>query len=756
MSEDRASGRALLLGVVLLAALGAAVALGLRPTAPRSEAPPREFSAVRAERILRELLGDGAPHPVGSAAGARVRERVLAELRRLGLEPEVQETFACGIYWTCGEVRNVLARLAGREPGPAVLLVAHHDSVPAGPGASDDGAGVAALLEVARALGADPPRRPVILLVDDAEEAGLVGAAAFAGAHPWMREVGAVVNLEARGTSGPSLLFQTSGDDLWLARLAGRALPHPVMSSLFAEVYRRLPNDTDLSVFQPRGLPGLDFAFIGDAGRQHTPLDDLHHLDRSSLQHQGENALAAVRALAHSSLESPPPGRGVFFDVLGRWVIAWPRAWSPWLLALGAALLAAGALGVRQRPRWRDLGLGLIAFAAAPLLALALSLGTWLALRWAGALPRPFLAHPAPAVAVAWAAGLAGTSLAAAVAGPRVGPAGLRAGAGLGWLAAAAAVVAAAPGACHLLLVPALAASLAAAARTLAGEASAAAADLATALAAGLVMLPVAILLPDALGHAAAPAVASLVAFATWPLAPLAARLGLRSRRALAAAPLSVGLAAAAAAAIAPHATADQPEHVLLAHHQDADAPGARVLAWAESGRLPEAMRGAAPFGALEGRPLPWASLRPSFPALVARESLAAPELHVTSRSVAGTRRRVAARLVSRRGAADVSLFLPPEVEVVSAAVNGAPLPRPEARLYRRFGGYLPVRCLTTPAAGVELELVLLGPDPVEAFVADQTPGLPAEGARIAAARPPEAAPFQEGDSTLVTRRLRL
>ena len=309
MGEGTARGRALLLGVTLLGGLAAAAAAGLRPTPPRHAGDaPGEFSAARAERILGDLVGDGAPHPVGSAAAARVLERVVAELRRLGLEPRVQETFACGVYGMCATVRNVVARLEGRVPGRAVLLMAHHDSVPAGPGAGDDGAGVAALLEAARALRHHPPWRPVILLVDDGEEGGLVGAAAFASSHPWAPEVGAVVNLEARGTSGASLLFQTSGDDLWLARLAGRALPHPVASSLFAEIYRRLPNDTDLSVFRPLGLPGLDFAFVGDAGRYHTPLDDLAHLDRDSLQHQGENALAAVRALAAADLEAPPPG----------------------------------------------------------------------------------------------------------------------------------------------------------------------------------------------------------------------------------------------------------------------------------------------------------------------------------------------------------------------------------------------------------------------------------------------------------------
>ena len=758
MGEGRARGRALLLGLTLVAALAVAAALGLRPTPPRSEAaPPQVFSAARAGRILRDLVGDGAPHPVGSAAAARVRERLLAELRSLGLEPEVQEAFACGAYWMCATVRNVLARLPGREPGQAVLLAAHYDSVPAGPGASDDGAGVAAALEVARALRHHPPRRPVILLLDDGEEAGLVGARAFAAGHRFMREVGAVVNLEARGTSGASLLFQTSGDDLWLALLAGRALPHPATSSLFAEVYRRLPNDTDLSVFRPTGMPGLDFAFIGDAGRYHTALDDLAHLDRASLQHQGENALAAVRALADSRLEPRPPGRGVFFDLLGLRVVAWPRSLSPWLLLLAAALLAAGALEAgAERPRPRAAFAGLLGFAAAPLAGAALALGAWLVLRAAGVLSRPFVASPAPTAAMAWAAGAFGAGLAASAAGPPAGAAGLRAGSGVGWVAAAAALLGAAPGASHLLLVPALAAGLAAVARVLVGERIAATSDLAAALAGGVVILPVAFLLSDALGHAAAPLVALFLALALWPLAPLAVHLPPRRRRLLWSAPLSAAAAAAVAAALAPQATADGPEQMLVFHHQDADEPGARVLLWAESGRLPASMRGAAPFGPREARPLPWAAVRPSFAAPVARRDLAAPEVRILSRSEEGGRRRLRFALVSPRGAADASLLLPPEAEVVSATMDGVPLPPLDPRLLRWFGGWRPLRCLTTPARGVELELVLAGSSPLEAWVADQTPGLPPEAARVAAVRPPWGTPVQEGDSTLVTRRVRL
>ena len=91
--------------------------------------------------ILNRLVGDGIPHPTGSPQNDVVRGRVVEEFTRLGYQPSVQEGFACDDYGDCATVKNVLARLEGAEPGPAVLVAAHYDSVAAGPGAFDDGAG---------------------------------------------------------------------------------------------------------------------------------------------------------------------------------------------------------------------------------------------------------------------------------------------------------------------------------------------------------------------------------------------------------------------------------------------------------------------------------------------------------------------------------------------------------------------------------------------------------------------------------------
>lgn len=95
------------------------------------------------------------------------------------------------------------AEWVGTAPTGHVLLVAHHDSVPQGPGASDDASNVAAILEIVRALKAGPaPRDTIQVLFTDGEEEGPYGAAAYVETHhPTHPEHTVVINLEARETT---------------------------------------------------------------------------------------------------------------------------------------------------------------------------------------------------------------------------------------------------------------------------------------------------------------------------------------------------------------------------------------------------------------------------------------------------------------------------------------------------------------------------------------------------------------------------
>lgn len=338
--------RQLTVGVVVAAALVAAITLALElqgPPSPRSAAaPPDRFSAERAMAHVRVLAAH--PRPPGTPAHRRARRYLRARLRALGFTPEVQQQrlmFPRGRMVGSVNLRNVMVRIPGRDPTGAVALMTHYDSRWRTPGAGDAASAVAALLEALRALAPDLPlRNDLVVLFTDAEEIALLGARAFAEGHPWMEDLSFVVNLEARGSAGPSLMFETGGAPGRAVDVLGAADSRPVTSSLFDLVYRRLPNDTDFTVFRSAGKPGLNFAFIRGAETYHTPLDTPARLSRASLQHQGEHALGLARTLGGADLSSAGDGQPVFFTVPGLGLVRYPG----WGAVLLAALLALGTL----------------------------------------------------------------------------------------------------------------------------------------------------------------------------------------------------------------------------------------------------------------------------------------------------------------------------------------------------------------------------------------------------------------------------
>jgi len=179
---------------------------------PPSVAPDHAFNTDRAFSRLTRILGDETPHPVDSDANDAVIARLVTEIETLGFTPIIRDEFHCKRGWgrmACARLQNIAFWVTA--PGPnAVLLLSHHDSVPAGPGASDDGAGVAASLEIASLMKARALNRPLLVLITDGEELALMGAHMFVEKDPLAKMVGAVVNMEARGVSGLSALIQTS------------------------------------------------------------------------------------------------------------------------------------------------------------------------------------------------------------------------------------------------------------------------------------------------------------------------------------------------------------------------------------------------------------------------------------------------------------------------------------------------------------------------------------------------------------------
>ncbi|HXR94768.1 MAG TPA: M20/M25/M40 family metallo-hydrolase [Rhizomicrobium sp.] len=372
-----------------------------RPPALGRNAPASAFSVARADTVLARILGQQRPHPAGSPEDEAVHARVQAEFARLDVKTGTLSTVSCygEARWratTCAQVTDIIGEVAPGS-GPAIVLMAHMDSVAAGPGAGDDESDVAIIMETIRAWKARglTTEHPILALITDGEENAMLGASAFLHDPNWRAKTGVVINLESRGNQGRSFLFQTSPGDGALVELYARSVPHPATSSLYAEIYKILPNDTDLTPFLQAGFTGYNFSFIGNVAAYHTPRDRQENLDTQALQQQGESALGLVTALAATDFTSLKSGDGIYFDVLGRWLPQIPKN-----LALPLSLFSF--LGMAVAGWWRSrsvrsLSRRRLGFVMPPLLLLGVIAAGFLLHEIAiliSGYPDPSFAHP--------------------------------------------------------------------------------------------------------------------------------------------------------------------------------------------------------------------------------------------------------------------------------------------------------------------------------------------------------------------------
>jgi hypothetical protein len=740
------------LSVVVVLAIGFALTIcHARGPEPRpASAAVNVFSAGRAAGILADLTGDGVPHPVGSKAHAVVRDRIVQRLRRLGYQPRVEAGFACSTLAVCAGVENITAVVPGSVKGPAVMLVAHYDSVAAGPGASDDGAGVAVLLEIARVLAAEPLRRnPVVLLFDDAEEAGLIGAESFVAQSPWASRVAVVVNVEARGTRGESFMFETTPGHRWLIDLMARNVERPDSGSIFYEIYKRLPNDTDFTVFKRAGKEGLNFAWLGDVSDYHTPLDDVRHTSRRSIQHQGDNVLGMARALAAADLGHRERGDLVWFDLLSFCLIRWPVAWSV-PLALGALLIAAVAVTIGRR---RDRGSvrlavsGVLWFASSLVITAAAVIAVLILLKlhFRGA---AWPAHPGGAIGAAW---LIGLLIPIGLAGwfkTRAAEYGLTAGAALGWSVLAVCTAWFLPGASYIFLPVAALLSLSSLSETSHLAVISSILRMATIALSAAILFPFAWTLYDAVGLLALIASSLLVGLVSTTWCGVVASWPQQGRSAFLAFLFVLVVLSAGTAMLQPIYSPSSPQRVNILLQVDADRQSARWLTSVPRNDLPPQMGHVARWS--QSRPFPWyanalySSTRTPMP------SLAAPQLAVVSDLAGAGTRRLLLRLHSGRGANTIILNVHDRGRLLTGRIGGWLLTPFSAR-YRRWLTPGWTRLVVRGRADVDLDLLFRGSEPIAAVVEDQSYDLPASAARLSAARGPSAVPSDSGDVTIVT-----
>jgi len=297
-----------------------------------TEAPLSEFSTKRALETVKEI--SKKPHFVGSKNHEVVAQYLQNELQNLGLETTIQEGFTFTEFGTLVKSKNIITKIKGSKNSKALVLLSHYDSAPhsASLGASDDASGVATILESVRAFlhTKKAPKNDIIILFTDAEELGLNGAALFVTQHQWAKEVGLVLNFEARGSSGPSYMLMETNDGnakMVEAFKAGNT-NYPVSNSLMYSIYKMLPNDTDLTVFREQGkIQGFNFAFIDHHFNYHTAQDSYQNLDPKTLAHQGSYLFPLLNYFANTDLtDLNSSDNKVYFNIPFNFV-SYPFGW---------------------------------------------------------------------------------------------------------------------------------------------------------------------------------------------------------------------------------------------------------------------------------------------------------------------------------------------------------------------------------------------------------------------------------------------
>jgi len=735
-----------LLGALFAALMGAGIVLAPEPLRTRSS--PDQFDARAARERLVRILGDETPHPVDSAAQDPVREALLREISALGITPDVRDAFVCrpqprSPLVDCARVRNIVFSL-GPSDGPAVLAAAHYDSVPAAPGASDDGIGLSVWLEVARMLAREPLQRRVIFLFSDGEEPALLGAHAFADSDPLMESVESLVNLEARGSRGPAIFFESNQPDAD-AVVAFGAASRPVANSVMADVYHLLPNSTDVTVLTRPGLDVVNIALLDGVEDYHTPQDSIASQDLRSVQHMGDTALAAMRRLTGAP-DADSAAHMAYTDIFSRALVYAPTWAVLAALALSALVAFVGFWRTGAEGRWRALATAPTAVLAAGALAFAADF----ALR----LVRPgedyAFAHPEPTREWCILFAFLGVALAAMVVRGVRSPVQTGA-AGVFWFAligGLASILSA--GASILFALPALAYALAWLVSLFWKPAESIGRWLA-ALLALIVWGPLLYLVELALGFGLPALLSALVALVMLPWLGVLAQIHGQARwRTVSGAVAAAALIAVVIAGLLPSRSDARPQALNLSYFLNATNGEARVLAGSAERALPPELR-----GAFEAEFILPGDLTETWTAPAEMEQIPTPTLQsiTVSREDGG---RVVRGQLAMNGAYRATLRIPSAAQPLRVRVNGVETDFAETGGDRR--DFMSVACQGRACDGAEIEIVLGADGATDAdwLVIGQTPGLRVAAAEaLRARRPATTTPIQFGDSAIALSHVR-
>ncbi len=306
------------------------------------------YDGVFFENVLKHVdhLTQG-PRAVGEYYHLDTQFYLIEQLQKMGLKVSKHRSTSYNKNnKSAAPITNIIATYPGSDPNSKdLLLMAHYDAAKfSATGAGDDASGVAVILEAVNALlkTAEKPSNDIVVLFSDAEEVGLLGAHAFINERLKKYDIGLIINLEARGTSGPGMMWPETdgGNRSMIEAFSAANVPMPVTTSLHYEIYRMLPNDTDLTPFnQLSKINGYNFAFIDDHHNYHTTLDNVWNLSFDTLAHQTIQVHSMLKHFSQADLSNlKSEGSLVYFTIPLIGLISYPTAINWVLMALSGLL----------------------------------------------------------------------------------------------------------------------------------------------------------------------------------------------------------------------------------------------------------------------------------------------------------------------------------------------------------------------------------------------------------------------------------
>ncbi|MGI5895010.1 MAG: M28 family peptidase [Candidatus Merdivicinus sp.] len=217
-------------------------------------------------------LRDGLPKIPGATLRYLDAEELLErEARRIRLLLDQKEEIA--------KANNIVAEIPGTDGGDGMIVfTAHYDSVPFSPGAYDNSAGCAIIMELCRYFTRVPPKRRVRFLWFSGEEIGLIGSHAYCAAHrAELNEVLFGVNVDLAGHIVGSHLISVTGEHSVREDLEKLMRENGVGMEFLEEVC-----SSDSSSLADCGVPTLGFRRGGFGG--HNRNDRLSLISAKALQ----------------------------------------------------------------------------------------------------------------------------------------------------------------------------------------------------------------------------------------------------------------------------------------------------------------------------------------------------------------------------------------------------------------------------------------------------------------------------------------